>query len=246
MRSGAYHGGMPDRLREETQEAFMDAGEIDVMVATIAFGMGVDKPDVRFVAHHAVSESVDTYWQEVGRAGRDRAPAEAILFYRPQDLGTRRFQASGRVDRAELDQVARGLRASAGSTVDPKAIAEEPAAVEDPGRHRAAPVGGGRHRGRRRRRAGPRGAGRRGARRRRARGGDRRCVARRGAPRELRPLARGDDARATRSTTAAAAPSSSATSARTTSRRAGTATGARRTPASTRPSPRTASTSASG
>ena len=124
VRSGAYHGGMPDRLREETQEAFMDAGEIDVMVATIAFGMGVDKPDVRFVAHHAVSESVDTYWQEVGRAGRDRAPAEAILFYRPQDLGTRRFQASGRVDRAELDQVARGLRASAGSTVDPKAIAE--------------------------------------------------------------------------------------------------------------------------
>ena len=124
VRSGAYHGGMPDRLREETQEAFMDEGEIDVMVATIAFGMGVDKPDVRFVAHHAVSESVDTYWQAVGRAGRDRAPAEAILFYRPQDLGTRRFQASGRVDRAELDQVARGLRASAGSTVDPKAIAE--------------------------------------------------------------------------------------------------------------------------
>jgi ATP-dependent DNA helicase RecQ len=125
VRSGAYHGGMPDRLREETQDAFMDEGEIDVMVATIAFGMGVDKPDVRFVAHHAVSESVDTYWQEVGRAGRDRAPAEAILFYRPQDLGTRRFQASGRVDRAELDQVARGLRASAGSTVDPKAIAED-------------------------------------------------------------------------------------------------------------------------
>ena len=103
----------------------MDDGEIDVMVATIAFGMGVDKPDVRFVAHHAVSESVDTYWQEVGRAGRDRAPAEAILFYRPQDLGTRRFQASGRVDRDELDRVARGLRASAGSTVDPKAIAED-------------------------------------------------------------------------------------------------------------------------
>ncbi len=125
IRSGAYHGGMPARLREETQEAFMDDGEIDVMVATIAFGMGVDKPDVRFVAHHAVSESLDTYWQEVGRAGRDRAPAEAILFYRPQDLGTRRFQASGRVDRAALDQVARGLRAAAGAEVDPRAIAEE-------------------------------------------------------------------------------------------------------------------------
>ena len=61
MRAGAYHGGMPARLRDEAQEAFMDAGEIDVMVATIAFGMGVDKPDVRFVVHHAVSESVDTY-----------------------------------------------------------------------------------------------------------------------------------------------------------------------------------------
>jgi ATP-dependent DNA helicase RecQ len=95
------------------------------MVATIAFGMGVDKPDARFVAHHAVSESLDTYWQEVGRAGRDRAPAEAILFYRPQDLGVRRFQASGRVDRAALDQVARGLRAAAGAEVDPRAIAEE-------------------------------------------------------------------------------------------------------------------------
>jgi ATP-dependent DNA helicase RecQ len=125
VRSGAYHGGMPARLREETQEAFMDAGEIDVMVATIAFGMGVDKPDVRFVAHHAVSESVDTYWQEVGRAGRDRAPAEAILFYRPQDLGTRRFQASGRVDRSALDQVARGLRASSGRAIDPSDIADE-------------------------------------------------------------------------------------------------------------------------
>jgi ATP-dependent DNA helicase RecQ len=93
-------------------------------VATIAFGMGVDKPDVRFVAHHSVSESVDAYWQEVGRAGRDGAPAEGILFYRPQDLGTRRFQASGRVDRSARDRVARGLRAAGGKPVDPRDIAE--------------------------------------------------------------------------------------------------------------------------
>jgi ATP-dependent DNA helicase RecQ len=125
VRAAHYHGGMAGRAREEAQEAFMETGDVDVMVATIAFGMGVDKPDVRFVAHHAVSESVDAYWQEVGRAGRDGEPAEAILFYRPQDLGTRRFQASGRVDRAALDRVARGLRAAGGSAVDPKDIAAE-------------------------------------------------------------------------------------------------------------------------
>jgi ATP-dependent DNA helicase RecQ len=125
VRAAAYHGGMPDRRRDDTQEAFMETGEIDVMVATIAFGMGVDKPDVRFVAHHAVSESVDAYWQEVGRAGRDGQPAEGVLFYRPQDLGTRRFQASGRVDRAALDRVARGLRAGGGGPVDPRDIAED-------------------------------------------------------------------------------------------------------------------------
>jgi ATP-dependent DNA helicase RecQ len=119
-----YHGRRKKADRERVQDGFMD-GSIRVIACTNAFGMGVDKPDVRFVAHHAVSESLDTYWQEVGRAGRDRAPAEAILFYRPQDLGVRRFQASGRVDRAALDQVARGLRAAAGAEVDPRAIAEE-------------------------------------------------------------------------------------------------------------------------
>jgi ATP-dependent DNA helicase RecQ len=125
IRAAAYHGGMPARRREETQEAFMQDGEVDVMVATIAFGMGVDKPDIRFVVHHAVSESVDAYWQEVGRAGRDGDPADAVLFYRPQDLGTRRFQASGRVDRAALDRVARGLRAAGTGPVEPRAIADD-------------------------------------------------------------------------------------------------------------------------
>jgi ATP-dependent DNA helicase RecQ len=124
LRAAAYHGGMSAKRRDETQDAFMQDGEVDVMVATIAFGMGVDKADVRFVVHHAVSESVDAYWQEVGRAGRDGEPAEGMLFYRPEDLGTRRFQASGRVDRAALDQVARGLRGAGRTPIDPRDIAE--------------------------------------------------------------------------------------------------------------------------
>ena len=124
VRATAYHGGLSATRRDAAQEAFMDpAGDVDVMVATIAFGMGVDKPDVRFVLHADVSASVDAYFQEMGRAGRDGAPAEAILFYRPQDLGRRRYFASGRVDRATLERVARVVRA-APDGVDANALRE--------------------------------------------------------------------------------------------------------------------------
>ena len=68
----AYHGGLGAERRDEAQEAFMADDGVDVVVATIAFGMGVDKPDVRFVFHHDVSESVDAYYQEIGRAGPRR------------------------------------------------------------------------------------------------------------------------------------------------------------------------------
>jgi ATP-dependent DNA helicase RecQ len=115
VRAAAYHGGLSVKRRDAVQEAFMDpAGDVDVMVATIAFGMGVDKPDVRFVAHLDVSESLDAYFQEMGRAGRDGAPSRAELFYRPADLGRRRFFASGRIDRGTLERVARVVEAAGG------------------------------------------------------------------------------------------------------------------------------------
>ncbi len=125
VRAAAYHGGMSAKQRDAAQEAFMDdAGDVDVMVATIAFGMGVDKPDVRFVLHRDVSESVDAYFQEMGRAGRDGKPARAELFYRPEDVGRRRFFASGKVDRDELERVARVVR-DARRPVDAAALREE-------------------------------------------------------------------------------------------------------------------------
>ncbi|WP_354700857.1 hypothetical protein DSM112329_01149 [Paraconexibacter sp. AEG42_29] len=106
----AYHAGHSAARRDERQAAFMDpAGGVQVMVATIAFGMGVDKPDVRWVAHHDVSASVDAYYQEVGRAGRHGDPARVVLFFRAEDLGLRRYFAAGRVRGAEIDRVARAL-----------------------------------------------------------------------------------------------------------------------------------------
>jgi ATP-dependent DNA helicase RecQ len=94
VRAEAYHGGLPGGRRREVEAAFA-GDQVDVVVATTAFGMGIDKPDVRFVYHHDVADSPDSYYQEIGRAGRDGEPAEAILFYRPEDLGLRKFFAGG-------------------------------------------------------------------------------------------------------------------------------------------------------
>jgi ATP-dependent DNA helicase RecQ len=88
--AAAYHAGLAKKRREEVQRRFM-AGDVDVIVATSAFGMGIDKPDIRFVLHAQVPESLDTYYQEFGRAGRDGEPAGAVLFYRPEDLALGRF-----------------------------------------------------------------------------------------------------------------------------------------------------------
>jgi ATP-dependent DNA helicase RecQ len=105
----AYHAGLRAADRRAAQEAFM-TGAKTVIVATTAFGMGIDKPDVRFVLHADAPDSLDAYHQELGRAGRDGKPAAAVLFYRPEDLGLRRFFAGGaQVDADQLTLVARAV-----------------------------------------------------------------------------------------------------------------------------------------
>jgi ATP-dependent DNA helicase RecQ len=122
-RAAHYHGGMAAKPRHAVQEAFMD-DEVDVVVATTAFGMGVDKPNVRWVFHAEPADSLDAYYQEVGRAGRDREPAVARLFYRAEDVGLRRFFAgTGQIGLDELEQVVDAVEA-AGGPVDPRALLE--------------------------------------------------------------------------------------------------------------------------
>jgi ATP-dependent DNA helicase RecQ len=112
LRAAFYHAGMKKGERDRVQDRFM-RGDEDVIVATNAFGMGVDKADVRFVVHYDVPEAIDAYYQEVGRAGRDGAPARAILLYRPEDAGRRRAMASsGKLDEEQVTAV---LEAVAGA-----------------------------------------------------------------------------------------------------------------------------------
>lgn len=105
LHAEAYHAGMKSSERERVHALFSDDG-LDVVVATSAFGMGIDKPNVRYVLHSAPPESPDSYYQEIGRAGRDREPAAAVLYYRSEDLGLRRFFAAGKPDEDKLRQLA--------------------------------------------------------------------------------------------------------------------------------------------
>jgi len=104
---GVYYGRLPRRKRDEVQRAFLE-GDIRAVAATNAFGLGVDKPDVRWVIHRDVPATVEAYWQEAGRAGRDGAPARCVLLYRPGDLGAAAFLSSAGGDDAREERQ-RGL-----------------------------------------------------------------------------------------------------------------------------------------
>jgi ATP-dependent DNA helicase RecQ len=109
-RAIAYHAGLDSAERLRGEEAFLTEAGV-VMVATIAFGMGIDKPDVRFVFHTDLPGSVEAYYQEIGRAGRDGEPAEAVMVYGLEDIRMRRAfieesdasEARKRVDHRRLD-----------------------------------------------------------------------------------------------------------------------------------------------
>ena len=113
LRTTAYHGGLRAAERAEAHREFA-AGEVDVVVATSAFGLGIDKADIRFVVHASTPETLEDYYQQVGRAGRDGETAHAVLFHRAEDFSLHRFHAGGSVDEDLVRLVVRTLAGEGG------------------------------------------------------------------------------------------------------------------------------------
>lgn len=123
--AAAYHAGIRNGERERVQEEFM-TGRTPVVVATSAFGMGVDKPDVGFVFHFDVPASLDAYYQQIGRAGREGQEALAVLLYRPEDLWLQRFlTGGGGADADAFEQITEALEGAGEAGVEPEALREE-------------------------------------------------------------------------------------------------------------------------
>lgn len=124
VRALFYHGGLKASERHRIQDQFM-SGDAEVIVATNAFGMGIDKADVRFVYHFDISDSLDSYYQEIGRAGRDGERAEAVLFFRQEDIGAQAFKTGeGTLGVQQLDHVVAVIADQEGP-VEPAELAEQ-------------------------------------------------------------------------------------------------------------------------
>jgi len=102
--AAAYHAGLPAGIRRQVQEGFV-RDDIKVVVATVAFGMGIDKPNVRFVVHHDLPKHIEGYYQETGRAGRDGLPSDALLLFGAQDTVTARrlIEGNGNPDQQRIE-----------------------------------------------------------------------------------------------------------------------------------------------